>query len=163
MKHKADEMEMAVNYKAMRLSWVFCVASLLSWVLYIYVRNKEFLFVPFSIVCIQAITFFISKLVITRKMVDNIYDHRKDAISHLISTIRDIMVIFISLIILIKASSIQSSDYIDYLDIEETPPEGSQYWVAAIIQNFIDTDIVRVSPCLKQFLKDNNRYSMQIE
>ena len=92
-----------------------------------------------------------------------IYDHRKDIIIHLISTIRDIMVIFISLIILIKPSSIQSCDYIDYLDIGETPPEESQYWVAPIIQNFIDTDVVRVSLCLKQFLKENNRYSMQIK
>jgi hypothetical protein len=94
---------------------------------------------------------------------DYIYNHRKDIIFHLISAIRDIMVIFISLIILIKPSFIQSSDYINYLDIGETPPEGSQYWVASIIQDFIDTDIVRVSSCLKQFLKENNRYNMQIE
>ena len=92
-----------------------------------------------------------------------IYDHRKDVINHIVLTIRDIMVIFVSLIILIKPSSIQSCDYIDYLDIGETPPEGSQYWVAPIIQNFIDTDIVGVSSGLKQFLKENNRYSMQIE
>lgn len=92
-----------------------------------------------------------------------IYNHRKDIIIHLISTIRDIMVIFISLIIIIKPSFIQSCDYIDFLDIGETPPDGSQYWVAPIIQNFIDTDIFRVSPCLKQFLKENNKYSMQIK
>ena len=92
-----------------------------------------------------------------------IYDHRRDAIIHLISIIRNIMVIFISLIILIEPSCIRSSDYIDYIDIGETPPEGSQYWVASIIQNFIDTDIVRVSSCLKEFLKENNKYSMQIE
>ncbi|EHQ88699.1 hypothetical protein DesyoDRAFT_1561 [Desulfosporosinus youngiae DSM 17734] len=91
-----------------------------------------------------------------------IYDRRKDIIVHLVSAIRGIMVIFISLIILIKPLSIQSCDYINYLDIGETPPEGSEYWVASIIQNFIDADIARVSSGLKQFLKENNKYSMQI-
>jgi len=92
-----------------------------------------------------------------------VYNYRKDIINQLISTIRDIMVIFVSVIILIKPSYIQSSDYVDYLDAEETPPEGCQYWVGPIIKNFIDTDIVRVSSSLKQFLKDNNRYGMQID
>lgn len=92
-----------------------------------------------------------------------IYDHRKDRIMNLVSTIRDIMAIFTSLIILIKPSSIQSTDYVDCLDVEEVPLEGSQYWVAPIIQSFIDSDIVRISSGLKQFLKENNRYGMQIE
>jgi len=89
--------------------------------------------------------------------------HKKEIINQLISTIRDVMVIFISLLILIDPAYIQSWNYIHYLNIGETPPEGSQYWIAPIIQNFIDTDIVRVSSCLKQFLKDENRYNMQIE
>lgn len=91
------------------------------------------------------------------------YEQRKSILIQLISTIRDIMVIFVSLMILINPILIQSSVYIDYLDVGETPPEGSQYWIASIVQNFIDTDIMRVSSCLKQYLKENNRYSMQIE
>lgn len=91
------------------------------------------------------------------------YKHRKDMLIQFVSTLKDIMVIFISLIILIKPTYIQSCDYIAYLDMGETPPEGSQYWIASAVQNFIDTDIVRVSSCLKQFLKDNNSYCMQIE
>lgn len=92
-----------------------------------------------------------------------IYRHRKNMLRQLVSTTRGIMVIFISLLILIKPTLIQSSDYIDYLDMGQTPPEGSQYWIGPIFQNFIDTDIVRESSDLKQFLKDNNRYNMQIE
>lgn len=92
-----------------------------------------------------------------------IFDDRKDIIEDLISTIRNSMVIFVSLIILIKSPYIQSCDYIGSLDIGETPPEGSQYWVAPIIQNFIDTDIVRISLDLKNFLKEQNKYGMQIK
>ncbi|MDD4565341.1 MAG: hypothetical protein PHE79_07725 [Eubacteriales bacterium] len=71
MKHnKADEMEMAINFKAMRLSWVFVTVVLLGWVVCVYAQSGEFLFIPFSIVCIQTIIFFSSKLIITHRMTD---------------------------------------------------------------------------------------------
>lgn len=91
------------------------------------------------------------------------YTRREDITIQLISSLKDFMIIFVSLMILIKPNYIQSCDYVDYLDMGETPPEGSQYWISPIIQSFIDTDIVRISPSLKQFLKDNNRYNMQIK
>ncbi len=93
----------------------------------------------------------------------HIYSQRKNMILQLTSIIRDLMVIFISLLILVKPTFIQSNDYIDYLEMGETPPDGSQYWISPIVQNFIDTDIVQLSPCLKKFLRDNNRYNMRIE
>lgn len=92
-----------------------------------------------------------------------VFEHEKDIIAQLISTIRDVMVVFISLIILIKSSYIHSSDYMDWLNVGEIPPEGSQYWISYGIQNFIDTDIVRVSSDLKNFLKENNKDGMEIE
>lgn len=92
-----------------------------------------------------------------------IYGRRKDMLIQLHSTLRDIMAIFVSLLVLIKPTYIQSCDYTDYLDIGETPPEGSQYWIASTVQHFIDTDIVRVSSSLKQFLNENNPFCMQIK
>lgn len=91
------------------------------------------------------------------------FDKKKDLLNQLNSTTRDITVIFLSLLILIQPNYIQSTDYIYSLDMGENPHEGSQFWIAPIIQNFIDTDIVRVSSNLKQFLKDNNHYGMQIK
>lgn len=70
---------------------------------------------------------------------------------------------FLSVLILDQSYFIMSSDYTDYMDFGQTPPENSQYWVAPIIQDFIDKYITRIHPDLKRFLKDNNPYHMEIE
>ncbi|MBQ8468355.1 MAG: hypothetical protein IJ542_01210 [Clostridia bacterium] len=49
---------------------------------------------------------------------------------------------FITLIICYDGKEISSSDYVDYLDMDMEPPENSQYWVAPIIQNFIDSEYI---------------------
>ena len=30
------------------------------------------------------------------------------------------------------------SDYTDYLDVGDTPPDGSQYWVAPFVSDFLN-------------------------
>lgn len=70
---------------------------------------------------------------------------------------------FLILLILIDSSMIQSTDYIDYLDCGQTPPEDSQYIIAPFIQEFIDTYINEIHPELKGFLKYNNKYGMVID
>lgn len=47
---------------------------------------------------------------------------------------------FFTLIVCYDGKGISSSDYIDYLDMGLTPPEGSQIWVASIYQDFIDKE-----------------------
>ena len=47
---------------------------------------------------------------------------------------------FITLLICYDSKEISSSDYLDYLEMDMKPPENSQYWVAPIIQNFIDNE-----------------------
>jgi hypothetical protein len=42
---------------------------------------------------------------------------------------------FLSLLILIEPIYISASDYVDYLDCGLTPPEGSQYWIASIVDH----------------------------
>lgn len=65
---KADELEMAINFKSMRLSWIFFSFALLGWVVYEYIKSGEFLIIPLSIDLLQTIIFFASKLIITHRM-----------------------------------------------------------------------------------------------
>lgn len=66
-----------------------------------------------------------------------------------------IILVFVTLFILIKPYYIMASDYIDYLEVSMTPPEGSQYWVAPFIQDFIDCHIGSHSIELKKFIQSN--------
>lgn len=47
---------------------------------------------------------------------------------------------FITLIICYDGKELSSSDYIDYLDCGMEPPTDSQYWIAPICKNFIDSE-----------------------
>lgn len=50
-----------------------------------------------------------------------------------------------------------SSDYVDYLDCNETPPEGSQYWVAPFIIEFFEQRKELIdSECLKYLQENTN-------
>ncbi len=70
---------------------------------------------------------------------------------------------FLVLLLMIESSLISSTDYIDHLDCEMLPPEGSQYFVASFVQDFIDKKVSKIHPELKQYLKDNNINGMKIE
>lgn len=39
--------------------------------------------------------------------------------------------------------SIESIDYIDYIENGEEPPDGCQYWIAQIFQDFIDAEYTK--------------------
>ena len=67
-KWKADEMEMAINFKAMRLAWVFVMMALLAWCIIELAVYGETPFIPFIIICIQNIIFFSAKLIMTNKL-----------------------------------------------------------------------------------------------
>ncbi len=66
---RADEMEMSVNFKAMRLSWALVGTSLAAWTIAEMAVNGELPFIPFLLLCAQSIVFFAAKLIITRRMV----------------------------------------------------------------------------------------------
>lgn len=44
---------------------------------------------------------------------------------------------FLMVLVLIRPGLIMSEDYTDYLDCGNTPPDGSQYWVAPFVSEFI--------------------------
>lgn len=66
--NKADEMEMAISYKSARLAYVFVTISLIVWMIVDFVQNGKFPFIQFTIIAIQNIIFFGSKIYLTKKM-----------------------------------------------------------------------------------------------
>lgn len=49
-----------------------------------------------------------------------------------------ITMVFLFLLVLINPLLIMSYDYVDYLDLEDLPPENSQYWVAPFVSEFLE-------------------------
>lgn len=70
--------------------------------------------------------------------------------------------LFLIILILIKPLYISAYDYIYYMEEGLEPPEDSQYWIASIVQEYIDDYIKNLHPDLKKFLKDKNPYGMMI-
>lgn len=44
---------------------------------------------------------------------------------------------FLMVLIVIRPGLIMAEDYIDYLDCGDNPPDGSQYWVAQFVSEFV--------------------------
>jgi len=91
---------------------------------------------------------------------------KKRAIAMLDQVMDDISLttaFFLSVLILIKPSYISSSDYVDCLDCGLEPTEGSQYWVAPIVQDYIDEFVTKIHSGLKTYLTKNNPYGMEIK
>ncbi len=65
---KADEIELSINFKSMRLSWVFGNIALFIWLTLAFIKNGEFPLILFTIISLQNVIFFGSKLYMTRKM-----------------------------------------------------------------------------------------------
>lgn len=70
---------------------------------------------------------------------------------------------FTVVLLMVKSSLISSTDFINHLDCNMEPPEGSQYFVASFVQDFIDKKVTTIHPELKQYLKDNNINGMKID
>ena len=49
-----------------------------------------------------------------------------------------ITISFLFLVVLINPLLIMSYDYMDYLEVGDTPPDGSQYWVAPFVSDFLN-------------------------
>ena len=75
---KADEMEMAINFKAMRLSWIFVVVALLIWGIIDAINGRSIYSFPFTIICVQNIIFFATKILITNRLVKNGLDENAE-------------------------------------------------------------------------------------
>lgn len=68
----------------------------------------------------------------------------------LLEDMRFITITFLFLLALCSPLSIMSTDYMDYLDCNMTPPEDSQYWVAPFICEFLERNLDLIdNNCLK--------------
>ena len=65
---KADEMEMAINFKAMRCAWAFLTLSLAVWCLSETISSGEIPGVPFVLECVSSFIFFSVKIGLTNRM-----------------------------------------------------------------------------------------------
>lgn len=75
--------------------------------------------------------------------------------------LEDLFIQHVAYLFLTKDIYMGSSDYVDYLDIAETPPKGSQYWVAPFIQEVFDKLMKPKRPDVYEAIKKNT--SMHLE
>lgn len=80
----------------------------------------------------------------------------------IVDLIIDITSMILCIYILIDPSCIQSSDFLDFMDAGMQPPKDCQYWVAGIAQSFINNYVDKIEKGLKEFLKNENKYGMNI-
>ena len=84
--------------------------------------------------------------------------NRKDLEDYLKKVVEDLRYItttFMFLLVLCTPSMAMSSDYVDYLDSHELPPEGSQYWVAPFIDRFFHQNISCIDETCLDYLREN--------
>lgn len=79
----------------------------------------------------------------------------------LLMDMRFISITFLFLLTLCSPLSIMSTDYVDYLDCNQTPPEGSQYWVAPFVTRFFKDNLDLIDESCMKYLQDNTL--MEIE
>lgn len=89
----------------------------------------------------------------------NIFTYKNDDcyihIKRLANDMKYITVTFLFLLILCSPLSVMATDYIDYLDYGETPPKGSQYWIAPFVERFILGNINLIDVNCYRYLKES--------
>lgn len=85
----------------------------------------------------------------------NMTDVRVKLLDKIYQSLINIFVVHFSYMLVINPEYYNSSDYVDSLDCGHTPIEGSQYWVAPVIQNLYDKYIKHKDE-LNRYLKNCN-------
>lgn len=67
-KWEADEMEMAINFKSIRVAYIFSIVTLLGYCIYDFIIRKVLPFIPFIVVCGQLSLFYFTKIYLTEKV-----------------------------------------------------------------------------------------------
>ncbi|MEX2410280.1 MAG: hypothetical protein WD607_02725 [Candidatus Paceibacterota bacterium] len=84
-----------------------------------------------------------------------IYDY-ESGFEEIGEDIKYIAVSFIFILLMIDSTVIMSTDYIDYLEMNMIPPDGSQYEIAPVVQKFIDTYLKTYNNELVTFIKETS-------
>lgn len=87
-------------------------------------------------------------------------EHRIKYLDMLLSDIEQLIIKHLSYIFYFNEKYMMSSDYVDYLESNMSPPENSQYWVASYIQDIFDNLIKKYRSDIAKEIKDKS--SMQL-
>lgn len=81
--------------------------------------------------------------------------------NELIEVMKNITSIFLSALAMVDATQMRSTDYLDALEFGEKPIEGSQYWVASCIVDYMENNFPKIDEGLLQYIEENNAYGMK--
>lgn len=87
-------------------------------------------------------------------------DKRENQLENISVLLNQLMTIQVSFIFYLNPAYLMASDYMDYLEFGETPPAGSDQWIAPFAQKAFDKHIKNHSK-LAEFIKNN--CSLQIQ
>lgn len=82
-------------------------------------------------------------------------DYLQKQMQELLKDMRFITITFLFLLTLSSPLSIMSTDYIDSLDCGLMPAEGSEYWVAPFVENYIKENISFIDESCLNYLREN--------
>ena len=88
-------------------------------------------------------------------------DNRVQILDIFSSDIEDIVILHFAYLFTIKDYYMSSSDYSDYMDIGQQPPNDSQYWVAPFIQNMFDKVIKVKRPDIADEIKKTTQMKLE--
>lgn len=72
----------------------------------------------------------------------------------LLNDVKHITMTFLLLLIICTPFLIMSTDYIDYLEGNDIPPEGAQYWVAPFVDQFVKENISLIDQNCLNYLRE---------
>lgn len=87
----------------------------------------------------------------------NSFDEKniEEQLNAIVSMARYITTTFLFLLSLCSPHYIMSTDYIDHLEFGQTPPDGSQYWVAPFVAEYLNANIEMIDKNGYEYLKEN--------
>lgn len=79
----------------------------------------------------------------------------KRQLNDVVFTAQYITMTFLFLLILCSPQYVMATDYIDYLELGQTPPDESQYWVEPFVIEFLKNNIKMIDENCYEYLKEN--------
>ena len=65
---RADEMELSINFRAIRVSWVLTAVFLLIWNIVLLIRDGAISTIPFVLMMLQACSMLTTKVILSNRM-----------------------------------------------------------------------------------------------
>lgn len=91
---------------------------------------------------------------------DNYIDGREKQLDNALIVLKQIMLVHLSFIFYLNGHYMMADTHMTYLEMEDTPPEGSENWLAKYAQDAFD-EFIKPYPKIAEFIKEH--CSMEIE